>query len=202
RSISDIIDLSSTTDSNTSGPNIDTADNSDSGEASNSTELTTPEPTYLPNTRSRPSTRLKQPVPRLADASILPDLSDNLDNDIDEDITNDNLVEALREVTPNNKGFRGYYRRIIRTRITAEDSEEINTIRANLALSLQYTRSTIYVSLYKIIRTGALPNNFPFPKIINDPSLIFSPYIFIFALSLQSPYAFLYRAPSKAIRLR
>ncbi|KAJ5203022.1 hypothetical protein N7449_005101, partial [Penicillium cf. viridicatum] len=115
----------------------------------------------------------------------------NPDNDIDKDITNvplnyrrleqtkDNLVEALREVTLNNKGFRGYYRRIIRTRITAEDSEEINII----------------------IRTGALPNNFPFPKIINDPSLIFSPYIFIFALSLRSPYAFLYRAPSKAIEL-
>ncbi|KAJ5442206.1 hypothetical protein N7445_005213, partial [Penicillium cf. griseofulvum] len=159
-------------------PNIDTTDDSDSGEALNSTELITLESTYLPNNRSRPSTRLKRPVPRLVDASILPDFSDNPDNDIDEDITNalrknqgsgstnrkalgqDNLVEVLREVTPNNiyrffnyciklkyseggrylkgiskasalkanwKGFRGYYRRIIRTRITAEDSKEINT---------------------------------------------------------------------------
>ncbi|KAJ5443119.1 hypothetical protein N7445_004232, partial [Penicillium cf. griseofulvum] len=193
RSINDVIDLSSTTDSNTSGPNIDTTNNSDSREALNSTELITLESTYLPNNRSRPSTRLKRPVPRLADASILPDFSNNPDNDIDEDIINDNLVEVLREVTPNNvyrffnyyiklkyseggrylkgiskasalkanwKGFRGYYRRIIRTRITTEDSEEIN------------------IPLYIYIRYTSL------------------------ALSLRSPYAFLYRAPSKAVRLR
>ncbi|KAJ5200408.1 hypothetical protein N7491_008788, partial [Penicillium cf. griseofulvum] len=160
RSISDVIDLSSTTDSNSSGPDIDTTDNSNSREALNLTDLITPEPTYLPNIRSRPSTRLKRPVYRLADANILPDFSNNPNNDTDEDITNDNPVEALREVTPNNKGFRGYYRRIIRTRITTEDSEEIN------------------IPLYIYIRYTSL------------------------ALSLRSPYAFLYRAPSKAIRLR
>ncbi|CAI7589374.1 unnamed protein product [Penicillium glandicola] len=168
--MSDVADLSSATDSDTSGvsfqPNIDATDDSDSGEASNSTELTTPEPTCLPDNRSRPSTRPKRPVPRPADAGVLPDFSDDPDDDTDEDIANagallkwDDPVEALREVTPNNvhrffnyymklkygeggrylkgtskasalkadwKGFRGYYRRITRTRITTEDSEEIN----------------------------------------------------------------------------
>ncbi|KAJ5944583.1 hypothetical protein N7516_004751, partial [Penicillium verrucosum] len=171
RSISDIIDLSSTTDSDTSGPNIDTTDNSDSGEALNLTELITPEPTYLPNTRSRPSTRLKRPVPRLADASILPDLSNNPDNDIDEDIINvpldyrrleqtkDDLVEALREVTPNN------------TRITAEDSEEINIIELPLKREVEG-----YYIFYKIEvinrRTSIFAYRFRYRegKILNESS--------------------------------
>ncbi|KAJ5941438.1 hypothetical protein N7516_001606, partial [Penicillium verrucosum] len=138
RSISDIVDLSSTTDSNTSGPNIDTTDNSDSREALNSTELITPEPTYLPNTRSRPSTRLKRPVPYLADA-----------------------IEALREVTPNNKGFRDYYRRIIRTRITAEDSEEINII-ITIFLSLKSLTirrlSSALIYLYSVYFFSSKPS--------------------------------------------
>ncbi|OQD66239.1 hypothetical protein PENANT_c372G01737, partial [Penicillium antarcticum] len=181
-SMSDVADPSSATDSDTSGvsfrPDFDATDDSDSGEASNSTELTTPEPACLPKNRNGPSTRPKRPVRRLADADVLPDFSDNPDDDIDEDLADvpldyghsektkagallkwDDPEEVLREVTPNDvhrffnyciklkygdggrylkgtskasalkadwKGFRGYYRRITRTRITAEDSEEIN----------------------------------------------------------------------------
>ncbi|KAJ5480483.1 hypothetical protein N7530_005992 [Penicillium desertorum] len=268
-SISDVADLSSATDSNTSGvsfrPDFDTTEDSDSGEASNSTELTTLEPTYLPNNRSRPLTRLNRSIRHLADASTLPDFSDNPNNDIDEDIisalrpnqssgsTNrkalgqNDLVEALREVTPNNvyrffnyyiklkygeggrylkgiskasalkadwKGFRGYYRRITQTRITAKDSEEINIERR---FYFGYERIQLYLfnilGIYTVNRLYALlslqfyylhnpeggppillveiksehiNNNFPFPKIINDPSLIFSPYIFIFAFEVPT----------------
>ncbi|KAJ6142814.1 hypothetical protein N7471_002267, partial [Penicillium samsonianum] len=80
-------------------PNIDATDNSDSREASNSTELTTPEPTYLPNNRSRPSTHPKRPIRRLADASVLPDFSDNPNDDTDEDITNVPLEYRRSEQT-------------------------------------------------------------------------------------------------------
>lgn len=101
--MSDIADLSSATDSDTSGvsfqPDIDATDDSDSGEASNSTELTTPEPTCLPDTRSRPSTRPKRPVPRPADAGVLPDLSDDPDDDTDEDIANVPLDYGRSEQT-------------------------------------------------------------------------------------------------------
>ncbi|KAJ5151541.1 hypothetical protein N7492_009836 [Penicillium capsulatum] len=107
--------------------------------------------------------------------------------------------EVLYEVTPNNihrffnyyiklkysegsrylKGtskarFRGYYRRITQTRITSEDSEEINTISPPIFLAeikSEHTKKFLGIS-----------NNFPFPKIINNPSLIFSPYIFIFGI--------------------
>ncbi|KAJ5443135.1 hypothetical protein N7445_004248 [Penicillium cf. griseofulvum] len=338
RSMNDVVDLSSATDSDTSGvsfqPDIDATDDSDSGEASNSTELTTPESTCLPDNRSRPSTRLKRPVPRLADAGVLPDFSDDPDDDTDEDIANvpldygrleqtkvrgrriekrwdkycrvkatqagallkwDDLVEVLREVTPNDvhrffnycmklkygeggrhlkgiskasalkadwKGFRGYYRRITRTRITAEDSEEINAgirklidkfdldtqergkepvyvqdltelnetilrtqerrfhfryeriqlclfnmlgiytvnrLHALLSLQFHHLRFSIQdnpdggppVLLVEIksehtkqfLGTSQI-NNFPFPEIINDPSLVFSPYTFIFGILL------------------
>lgn len=88
--ISDVADPSSATDNDSSGvsfrPNFDVTDNSDSREALNSTELTTPEPTYLPDDRSGSLTRPKRPVRRLADASVLPDFSDNPNNDIDEDL--------------------------------------------------------------------------------------------------------------------
>lgn len=67
-------------------PDFDTTDDSDSRDALNSTGLTTPEPTYLPDDRSGPSTRLKLPVRRPADASVLPDFSDNPNNDTDEDL--------------------------------------------------------------------------------------------------------------------
>ncbi|KAI2707501.1 hypothetical protein CBS147354_9510 [Penicillium roqueforti] len=161
--MSDVTNLFSATDSDTSGesfqPDIDATDDSDSGQASNSTELTTPEPTCLPDNCNRPSTCPKRPVRgrriekrwdkycrvKAAQAGTL--------------LKWDDPVEALREVTPNDmyrffnycmklkygeggrylkeiskasalkadwKGFRGYYRRITRTRITAEDSEEIN----------------------------------------------------------------------------
>ncbi|KAJ5640373.1 uncharacterized protein N7484_008235 [Penicillium longicatenatum] len=181
--MSDVADPSSATDSDASGvsfrPDFDATDDSDSGEASNSSELTTPEPTSLPEHRSGPSPRLKRPMRRLADAGVLPDFSDDPNDDTNEDLVNvpldyrhsektkpgallkwDDLEEALREVTPNDvhqffnyymklkygenvhhlkgtskasalkadwKGFRGYYRRITWTRITAEYSEEINT---------------------------------------------------------------------------
>ncbi|KAI2697980.1 hypothetical protein CBS147354_9889 [Penicillium roqueforti] len=338
RSMSDVADLSSATDSDTSGvsfqPDIDATDDSDSRQASNSTELTTPEPTYLPDNCSRPSTRPKRPMRRPADAGILPDFSDNPDDNTDEDIANvplnyrrseqtkvrgrqiekrwdkycrvkaaqagallkwDDPVEALREVTPNNvyrffnycmklkyseggrhlkgiskasalkadwKGFRGYYRRITRTRITAEDSEEINAgirklvdkfdldtqergkepvyvqdltelnetilrtqerrfhfgyeriqlclfnmlgiytmnrLHALLSLQFHHLRFSVQdnpdggppVLLVEIksehtkrfLGTSQI-NNFPFPEIINDPSLIFSPYTFIFGILL------------------
>lgn len=220
--MSDIPDPSSATDSDTSGvsfrPDFDATDDSDSRDASTSTGLTNPEPSCLPDGRSGPSTSLKRPVRRPADAGILPDFSDDPDDDTDEDLADipldygrsdqtkvrgrriekrwhkwvmiqtnaielftdarrrycgvkaaqpgaplkwDDPQEALREVTPNDvhrffnycmklkygeggrhlkgtskasalkadwKGFRGYYRRITRTRITSEDSEEINAV--------------------------------------------------------------------------
>ncbi|PYH89799.1 hypothetical protein BO71DRAFT_413076 [Aspergillus ellipticus CBS 707.79] len=48
-------------------------------------------------------------------------------------------------------------------------------------------------------------NNFPFSEVINGPSLVFSPHTLIFGIlllasSLRSPCAFLYGAPSKAVR--
>jgi hypothetical protein len=88
--MSDVADPSSATDSDTSGvsfrPDFDATEDSDSGEASNSTELTTPEPTCLPDNRSRPSTRPNRPVRHPADAGALPDFSDDPDDDTDEDI--------------------------------------------------------------------------------------------------------------------
>ncbi|CAG8182071.1 unnamed protein product [Penicillium nalgiovense] len=337
--MNDVADLSSATDSDTSGvsfqPDMDATDDSDSREASNSTELTTPESICLPDNRSRPSTRPKRPVPRPADAGVLPDFSDEPDDDTDEDIANvpleygrsektkvrgrriekrwdkycrvkatqagallkwDDPVEALREATPNDvhrffnycmklkygeggrhlkgtskasalkadwKGFRGYYRRITRTRITAEDGEEnnagirklidkfdldtqergkelvyvqdltelnetilrtqerrfhfgyeriqlclfnmlgiytVNRLHAPLSLQFHHLRYCIQDN-----PDGALPyfwwrsnrsiqsnsselpkciNNFPFPEIINDPSLVFSPHTFIFGILL------------------
>ncbi|KAJ5462246.1 hypothetical protein N7530_010451, partial [Penicillium desertorum] len=91
-SISDVIDLSSTTDSDTSGvsfrPNFNTTDNSDSREALNLTELITPESAYLPDNCSRPLTYLNRSIRCLADTSTLPNFSDNPNNDIDKDIIN------------------------------------------------------------------------------------------------------------------
>ncbi|CAG8146657.1 unnamed protein product [Penicillium nalgiovense] len=334
--MSGFADPSSATDSDTSGVSFrldfDATDDSDSGEATNSTELTTPEPTCLPDNRSRPSTRPNRPVRRPADAGALPDFSDDPDDDTDEDIASvpldygrsdqtkvrarriekrwdkycrvkaaqagallkwDDPVEALREVTPNDvhrffnycmklkygeggrhlkgtskasalkadwKGFRGYYRRITRTRITAEDSEEINAgirklidkfdldtqergkepvyvqdltelnetilrtqerrfhfgyeriqlclfnmlgiytvnrLHALLSLQFHHLRFSIQdnpeggppVLLVEIksehtkqfLGTSQV-NNFPFPEIINDPSLVFSPHTFIFGI--------------------
>ena len=88
--MSDVADPPSATDSDSSGvsfrPDFDTTDNSDYGEASNLTELITPEPTYLPDDYSGSLTRLKRPVPPLADAGVLPDFSDDPNNDTDEDL--------------------------------------------------------------------------------------------------------------------
>ena len=88
--MSDVVDPSAATDSDTSGVSFrldfDATDDSDSRKALNLTELITPEPTYLPGNRSRPLIRVNRPVRRLADASALPDFSDNPNNDIDEDI--------------------------------------------------------------------------------------------------------------------
>lgn len=101
--MSDVADLSSATDSDTSGesfqPDIDATDDSDSGQASNSTELTTPEPTCLPDNCNRPSTRPKRPVRRPADAGVLPDFSDDPDDDTDEDIANIPLDYGRSEQT-------------------------------------------------------------------------------------------------------
>lgn len=101
--MSDVADLSSATDSDSSGvsfqPDIDATDDSDVGEASNSTELTTPEPTCLPDNRSRPSTRPKRPVCRPADTGVLPDFSDDPDDDTDEDIANVPLDYGRSEKT-------------------------------------------------------------------------------------------------------
>ncbi|KAJ5458815.1 hypothetical protein N7530_010759, partial [Penicillium desertorum] len=146
RSISHVTDPSSATDSDTSGvsfrPDFDATKDSDSGEALNLTELITPEPTCLPNNRSRPLTYLNRLVRHLADASALTDFSDNPDDDIDKDIASvlldyrrldqtkvrarriekrwDNallewvdLVEALHEVTPNDVyRFFNYYMKL------------------------------------------------------------------------------------------
>lgn len=88
--MSDVADPPSATDSDSSGvsfrPDFDATDNSDSGKASNSTELTTPEPTSLHDDRSGSSTRPKRPVRRPADAGVLPDFSDDPDDDTDEDL--------------------------------------------------------------------------------------------------------------------
>ncbi|CRL29484.1 unnamed protein product [Penicillium camemberti] len=58
-------------------------------------------------------------------SGVLPDFSDDLDDDTNEDITNIPLDYGRSEKT--KKSFRGYFRRITRTRISPEDSEEINT---------------------------------------------------------------------------
>lgn len=88
--MSDVADPSSAIDSDTSGvsfqPDFNATDDSDSGDASNSSGLTTPEPTCLPDDRSGPSTRPKRPVRRPADAGVLPDFSDDPDDDTDEDL--------------------------------------------------------------------------------------------------------------------
>ncbi|KAJ5092144.1 hypothetical protein NUU61_007014 [Penicillium alfredii] len=89
--ISDIADLSSATDSDTSGvsfrPDFDTTDDSDSRDASTLTGLTNPEPSYLPDNYNGPLTYLKRPMRCLADVGVLPDFSDNPNNDIDKDLT-------------------------------------------------------------------------------------------------------------------
>lgn len=85
--MSDVADPSSAIDSDTSGvsfrPDFNATDDSDSGDSSNSTELTTPEPTNLPDDRS---TRPKRLARRLVDAGVLPDFSDDPDDDTDEDL--------------------------------------------------------------------------------------------------------------------
>jgi hypothetical protein len=53
----------------------------------------------VPDNRSRPSTRPKRPVPRPADAGVLPDLSDDPDDDTDEDIANVPLDYGRSEQT-------------------------------------------------------------------------------------------------------
>ncbi|KAJ5454029.1 uncharacterized protein N7458_004985 [Penicillium daleae] len=88
--MSDVADLSSAIDSDTSGvsfePDFDATDDSDSGDASNSTGLTTPEPTCLPDNRTGRLNCLTQPVRCSTDTDVLPDFSDDPDNDTDEDL--------------------------------------------------------------------------------------------------------------------
>ncbi|CAG8247907.1 unnamed protein product, partial [Penicillium salamii] len=256
-----ILYLSSATDNEISGvsfqPNNDATDDSNSREASNSIELTTPESTCLPDHHSRPSICPKRPMCCPADASILPDFSDDPDDDIDEDITNvpldygrsektkvradtplkwDDLIEALREVTPNDvhrffnycmklkygeggrhlKGTSKGIRKLIEKfdLDTQERGKEpvylclfnilgiytVNRLHTLLALQFHYLRFSIQdnpdggppVLLVEIrskhtkrfLETSQMyiSNNFPFPKIINDPSLVFSPYTFIFGI--------------------
>jgi hypothetical protein len=90
--MSDAADPSSATDSDTSEvsswPDFDDTDDSDYGKISNTTEQTIPEPTCLPDNRSRPSTSPKRPLRRPVDAGALPDFSDDPDDDTDEDIAN------------------------------------------------------------------------------------------------------------------
>ncbi|CAG8901459.1 unnamed protein product [Penicillium egyptiacum] len=320
-------------ESDTSGvsfrPDDSDSDESDADQAPGSTTQTSPEP-------SRSSEHcdgvLSSSKPSVRGSGILPDFSDDPDDDTDEDIANIPLdygraegtkvrgvrieqrwhkycrvkaqspdallkwkdpTEAVRQVTPNDvhrflnyclklkygqdgrhlkgtkkasalkadwKTFRGYFRKITRTRVSPEDSEEINAGIRKLIDKFDLDqqergKEPVYVQdltelnetilrtqerrfhfgyeriqmclfnmlgIYTVNRLSALlslqlihlqfsvqkdpqggpprllaeikseytkrflgcetVNNFPLPEIIDDPSLIFSPHVFIFGI--------------------
>ncbi|KAJ5462471.1 hypothetical protein N7530_010676 [Penicillium desertorum] len=109
------------TDSNTLGVsfrlNFNITEDSDSREALNLIELITPEPTYLPNNRSRPLIYLNRSIRRLADTNTLPNFSDNPNNDIDKDIISLKYgksgyylkgISKASALKANWKGFRAF----------------------------------------------------------------------------------------------
>lgn len=97
--MSDIADPSLVTDSDTLGvsfwPDFDATNNSNSGNASTSTRLTNPKPSCLPDNCSRLSTHIKWPIRHLADIGVLPDFSDDPNNDTDKDLA-DILLDYRR----------------------------------------------------------------------------------------------------------
>ncbi|CAG7927890.1 unnamed protein product [Penicillium olsonii] len=313
-------------------PDCSDSDESDADTAPASTAQTSPKPSRSSEQCEGVSGTSKPNVRGPVRSGVLPDFSDDPDDDTDEDIANIPLdygrsektkvrgvrieqrwhkycrvkvkppnalskwndpAEALRQVTPNDvhrflnyclklkygeggrhlkgttkasalkadwKSFRGYFRRLTRTRISPEDSEEINAgirklidkfslnqqergkepvfvqdltqlnetilrtqerrfhfgyeriqmclfsmlgiytvnrLSALLSLQLKHLQFSIQKDpqggppvLLAEIRSehtkrflgSEAINTFPFPEIIDDPSLVFSPHVFIFGI--------------------